>query len=126
MRGRQLRGDDVPTKAPAGAARHLRAVPQGELTEEQLLDDVAAACARFGIKTVGNHERELLRAMLRINRDERRPATSLELSRSIGLTSDHGGRVSAILRTALSRGLYVKPRAGHYVVTQAGEDWLAS
>lgn len=97
----------------------------GGLTAEELRSDVAAACARFGIKTVGNHERELLRAMQRINRTERRPATSLELSRSIELTSDHGGRVSAILRHALSKGLYVKPRAGHYVITEAGERELA-
>lgn len=85
---------------------------------------MAAACARFGIKTTGNHERELLRAMLRINRTERRPATSLELSRTIGLTSDHGGRVSAILRQALANGLYVKPRNGLYVVTEKGEKSL--
>lgn len=97
----------------------------GGLTADELRSDVAAACARFGIKTVGNHERELLRAMQRINRAERRPATSLELSRAIELTSDHGGRVSAILRGALARGLYVKPGLGRYVITEAGERELA-
>lgn len=94
----------------------------GGLTAAELASDVAAACARFGIKTEfhGSRERRLLQAMLKINRNGR-PATAKELAIAAEINTGGGGQVSLSLRRAEELGYFVKPKAGSYVITEAGE-----
>ena len=96
----------------------MRRKPQPPL-ESEVLDDVARACARFGIagNRAGSRETRLLREMLKINREGRLAKTE-ELGRKADLNP---AQVPCSLQSAMHRGEVIRVRAGHYVITEAGE-----